>query len=109
MGAIAHPSADGFLANISVVDDKSFEGATPEGLVGAMSGSQHSVMFVADSTTMDKDDRPILCIDLVSNAPHFRVVPKHLWSVANNLSLANMGFAEFAESADIDGVFRGFE
>jgi hypothetical protein len=31
-----------------------------------------------------------------------------MWSVENNLSLSNMGFEEFAESVDEDGVFRGF-
>lgn len=28
--------------------------------------------------------------------------------VENNLSLANMGFEEFADAVDEDGVFRGF-
>lgn len=31
-----------------------------------------------------------------------------MWSVENNLSIANMGFEEFADSADEKGVFRGF-
>jgi hypothetical protein len=30
-------------------------------------------------------------------------------SIENNLSLANMGFEEFAGSIGADGVFRGFE
>jgi hypothetical protein len=38
----------------------------------------------------------------------FRVVPAELWGVENNLSIANMDFAEFAHHADPDGVFRGF-
>jgi hypothetical protein len=29
-------------------------------------------------------------------------------SIENNLSLANMDFAEFTDSADRDGVLRGF-
>jgi hypothetical protein len=32
-----------------------------------------------------------------------------LWSVENNLSIANMGFDEFADAVYKDGVFRGFK
>ena len=38
----------------------------------------------------------------------FRVIPSEMWSVENNLSIANMDFAEFADAVDEDGVFRGF-
>jgi hypothetical protein len=31
-----------------------------------------------------------------------------MWSVENNLSIANMEFGEFAGNLDQDGVFRGF-
>jgi hypothetical protein len=31
-----------------------------------------------------------------------------MWSVENNLSLANLDFVDFAESVDDTGVFRGF-
>jgi hypothetical protein len=30
-----------------------------------------------------------------------------LWEVENNLSIANMGFEEFAEAADEQGIYRG--
>ena len=39
----------------------------------------------------------------------FRVAPAYMWSVENNLSLANMDFSEFADHVDAGGVFRGFE
>jgi hypothetical protein len=35
-------------------------------------------------------------------------IPSEIQSIENNLSLANMDFEEFAESADKDGIFRGF-
>ena len=38
----------------------------------------------------------------------FRVIPSEIEGVENNLSLANMDFGEFADSADRDGIFRGF-
>jgi hypothetical protein len=38
----------------------------------------------------------------------FRVVPAEIGNVENNLSIANMGFDEFADAVDKDGIFRGF-
>jgi hypothetical protein len=35
-------------------------------------------------------------------------VPAELWSVENNINLANLDWADFARSAGPDGVFRGF-
>ena len=38
----------------------------------------------------------------------FRAVPAAVQAVENNLSIANMDFAEFAGAVDEDGIFRGF-
>jgi hypothetical protein len=38
----------------------------------------------------------------------FRVIPREIWSVENNLSISNMDYHEFADNIDSDGVFRGF-
>jgi hypothetical protein len=38
----------------------------------------------------------------------FRVIPSQMWSVENNLSIANMDFFEFADAVGDDGIFRGF-
>ncbi|MGF1568782.1 MAG: hypothetical protein ACFCVD_12050 [Nodosilinea sp.] len=38
----------------------------------------------------------------------FRVIPREMWGVENNLSISNMDYYEFADSTDADGVFRGF-
>jgi hypothetical protein len=38
----------------------------------------------------------------------FRLIPSEMWAVENNLSIANMDFAEFADAVDADDVFRGF-
>ena len=66
-------------------------------------------MFIVDQETLARDDRPVLVIDLfVEPGRTFRVIPSAMWSVENSLSLANMDFAEFADSADEDGIFRGF-
>ncbi|MFC5219718.1 DUF6924 domain-containing protein [Streptomyces coerulescens] len=37
-----------------------------------------------------------------------RVIAEELWSIENNISLANMDWEEFVDAADDDGVFRGF-
>lgn len=35
--------------------------------------------------------------------------PRELWSVDNNLNIANMDWEEFADNTDGDGIFRGFD
>jgi hypothetical protein len=102
---------DGFLANLTCVEDRSFEAATVADLVAAAAAGQYrTFMFVADSVTMRDADRPVLVIDLADEPGRtFRVIPSEMWSVENNLSLANMDFDEFADAVDAAGIFRGFE
>jgi hypothetical protein len=38
----------------------------------------------------------------------FRSIPSEVEPIVANLSIANMDFGEFADSADPDGIFRGF-
>ncbi|WP_455271365.1 DUF6924 domain-containing protein [Rhizobium herbae] len=68
----------------------------------------HALLIVADSSTMNNADMPLLCVDTVLLGGEFRVVPERLWGVENNVSLANMDFSEFAVAVGRDGVFRGF-
>jgi hypothetical protein len=37
----------------------------------------------------------------------FRSTPPAFGEIHDNLSTANMGFAEFADAVDSDGIFRG--
>ena len=106
LSLVHRESEDGFLANITVVDDAALDGARP-GELAASAGS-HRVLFVADAMTLSHPDRPILCIDMASPQNSFRVVPEQLWGVENNLSLANMDWEEFAGAVDAGGIFRGF-
>jgi hypothetical protein len=105
--AMRRPSEDGFLPDLSIIEDQKLDGCTPDTLINGLSGN-HSIIFVADSTTMAHQDRPILCVDVVSSHKPFRVIPSQLWSVENNLSLANLDYSDFAEGVDADGIFRGF-
>jgi uncharacterized protein DUF6924 len=36
------------------------------------------------------------------------LVPSELWSVDNNLNIANMDWEDFADTLDLSGIFRGF-
>jgi hypothetical protein len=91
------------------VDDPAYDGLTVEELVGLAAGSDRSFAFLVDRTTLTDPERPVLVVDL-SDEPGrtFRVIPREMWGVENNLSLANMDYKDFAESVDPDGVFRGF-
>ncbi|WP_405166656.1 hypothetical protein OG203_17100 [Nocardia sp. NBC_01499] len=42
------------------------------------------------------------------SAEQLRVIAEELWSIENNISLADMDWDEFASAADDDGIFRGF-
>ena len=105
------PSEDGFLASVRLVSDRDFDGLTAEGLVARQPGGALA-SFLADETTLTSPDHPILAVwvfqDDERDNPPFRVVPAELWSVENNINLANMDWAEFTDTLDADGVFRGF-
>nr|WP_211771015.1 hypothetical protein [Kutzneria sp. CA-103260] len=71
------------------------------------------VSFLADETTLTSAEHPVLAVWVFSaddGRDHrpFRVVPTALWSVENNINLANMDWPEFTSSVGADGVFRGF-
>lgn len=107
--AVGRESSDGFRAYISIINDAAFSGANAGELTGlAARDAAHRLLLIADSTTMNHDERAILCVDLLSPQDTIRVVPSALWSIENNLSLANMDFGDFADATDDDGFFRGF-
>jgi hypothetical protein len=105
--AINNPSPEGFLADVTLIDDQSLVGYGAEALAKTIKG-HYAIFFVADTTTMEHRDRPILCINLLASLQPFRVIPSKFWSVENNLSLANMDYEEFADAVDAEGIFRGF-
>jgi Domain of unknown function (DUF6924) len=108
------PSEDGFLADVTFVDDPVFEGLSAEGLRARQTNGP-IVSFIADEVTHTADDQPILAVwvlprDADDGRPEpkpFRVVPSELWSVENNINLANMDWEDFTGSLDEDGTFRG--
>jgi hypothetical protein len=117
------PSDEGFLANVEPLDDPAQDGVGWEALRDAamlpVQPDHSSVLFVADATTMRSADHPILVVstsrfhrdefpDEFAAMLPFRCVPSKLWSVENNLNLANMDWRDFAGHVDPGGVFRGF-
>jgi hypothetical protein len=108
--AVGRESPDGFRAYVSIIDDIGFSGASAEDLAGlAAQAGAHRLLLVADSVTMSHVERPILCIDLLEALRTIRATPGALWSIENNLSLANLDFEDFVEAADHDGIYRGLD
>jgi hypothetical protein len=108
------PSEDGFMANVTPVDDPAFEGLTAEALRDKQTDGP-IVSFLADETALTSAEHPVLAVRVLPRRDGdqrdftpFRVVPAERWSVENNLNLANLDWADFARSAGPDGVFRGF-
>ena len=106
--AIGTPSGDfGFLPNIELVNDRAYDGATPQAIVAEASGSL-TLFFVVDRMTLYHPEQPILAVYCFDGPIQtLRVIPSELWNIENNVSLGNMDFEEFAENAEPDGVFRG--
>jgi hypothetical protein len=108
------PSDEGFLANVVVLNDPAFVGLSAGALRAKQPGGA-TVSFLADETTFGSAEHPLLAVwvlprpddDRPDHEP-FRVVPASLWSVENNINLANMDWADFTSSVGADGVFRGF-
>jgi len=104
--AVREPRGE-FQAYVEFVSDRQYEGLTPEHVLSQ--DSHPTFIFLADRVALSHPDQPILVVDLCDEPGRtFRVIPSAMWSVENNLSLANMDFAEFADSVDPDGVFREF-
>ncbi|MFD0253827.1 DUF6924 domain-containing protein [Streptomyces sp. NPDC127113] len=108
--ALCSPSRDGFLANVALVDDRRYEGLTPESVLDLIPAEyQHPLLVLADPVAVASTDLPLLVVDLRRERGRcVRVVAAELWSIENNHSEVNMDFEEFAGAVDDDGVFRGF-
>jgi hypothetical protein len=102
---IATPNADGFQAYVDIIDDPAFDGAAFDD--ATLKSVKNALIIVADRVTLTDPDHPFLCVDTDSGG-RLRVIARELWSIENNLSIANMDFEEFAKAAGPDGVFRGF-
>jgi hypothetical protein len=108
-GVIGTPSEEGFLAGVDVVEDAGFDGLGVDAVLAALPDDlNQAVLFIADVVTLTDPELPLLAVRLLPvPGQTFRVIPPWLWAVENNLSSANLGWEDFAEHLDADGVFRG--
>jgi hypothetical protein len=106
--AIIEPVGD-FEAHVTFVSDPEYDGISKKDLLHALEGTARSYLFIVDEKTLHDTEYPIVVLDLFEDHGRtFRVIPREMWSVENNLSIGNMDFSEFADAVDDDGVFRGF-
>jgi hypothetical protein len=108
--AIQEPNGEfGFTATVDFISDPEYTSLTPEQLPPLLSKDSHwTFAFIIDRDALTLSHHPILVVDLVDEPGRFfRVIPSEMWSVENNLSIANMDFTEFADAVDQDGVYRG--
>jgi hypothetical protein len=107
--AVVEPSDEGFEANVDFVEDATLDGVSDIGSV-LPSSYQGSFVFVVDQATMTDPAHPILVLDVRgTRGDPFRCTPRGVQAVSNNLSMANMGWHEFAQVArQHGGVFDHF-
>lgn len=108
--ASQHLTSDPFYANVDLLDDIEFANLAGDDMLARVPGNYpHSFLLVVDAITVAHAEFPVLVIDLYTDRGRtFRAIPSQIQSIENNLSIANMDFAEFADSAGEDGIFRGF-
>jgi hypothetical protein len=109
--AILQLTEEGFGAQVEFVDDAAYRGLTKEQLLNLVPEGDQRPFFlmIVDDVTVRSPKHPVLVVDLWhESGREFRAVPAAVQSIENNLSIANMDFAEFADAVDKDGIFRGF-
>ncbi|MFB7470041.1 DUF6924 domain-containing protein [Kitasatospora sp. NPDC056184] len=111
---------------VHLVDDPAWADATADEVVAAACTGEHrSVVFLADRTTMQSADHALLAVTTIqrsdceededydlttANGREFRTLPVGVHEIHANLSIANLGFEEFAAAAhdDPEGIYRSF-
>lgn len=103
-----------FMACLICIDNPANDGLSISDLLERIGELPPYYVFIADATTITDPDHPILAVDTgptefgPGRGQTVRVIPSQMWSIENNLSLANMDFEDFANAAGPDGVYRGF-
>ncbi|MBM4542106.1 hypothetical protein GS463_24295 [Rhodococcus hoagii] len=103
-----------FSADLTCIDNPENNGLSIPDLIERIGDHPPYYVFIADHTTITDPEHPILAVDTgpedfgSTRGQTVRVIPSQMWSIENNLSISNMDFDEFVESAGPDGVYRGF-
>jgi hypothetical protein len=98
--------------NATYVSDQAYAGVSAQELVNADAAASDddalTYLFLADTVTMTDPEHRLLAVDLhMEPGRTFRLPPRWFEDVAANLSIANVGFAEFADYVDASGTYRG--
>jgi hypothetical protein len=103
------PKIEGYSC-VTFIDDRAYEGFPKDRLLAAVPEKySYTFMFVVDATTVTTKDHPVLVINLWKRSgAEFRAVTSEIYAIEANLSLANLGFDDFARAADETGIYRGF-
>ncbi|MGC4983032.1 DUF6924 domain-containing protein [Streptomyces sp. DT193] len=105
---VTTPTEEDFLANLDIVDDIAYQGLSAQRMA-SLTPPGTKLVVLADEAALAVPGKPLLVIR-TGTGPHdeLRVIAAELWSIENNITWANMDWAEFTDAADEDGVFRGF-
>jgi hypothetical protein len=97
--------------DVCFIEDRTYENASEEEILPALIGNDfHTFAFIVDRVSIESRESIVLVMDLFDEPGRtFRVIPDAMLSIQANLHLANMDFEDYADSTDLDGVFRGFE
>jgi hypothetical protein len=95
--------------SVQFVSDAAFAGLTAKQLPQKIAdGYEQPIAVLADAETFTGSEQTLLVVDLRDKPGRsFRSLPGCLHEVFDNLSVANMAFAEFVKAAKGDGVYRG--
>jgi hypothetical protein len=100
---------DLLLPDVEFVSDPEYDGLTVGQLLAlAPPDEERTFAFIVDGPTMSRPDNAILVVDLYEERGRtFRTIPAEVFVIHANLSLANIGFADFAQAVNPDGVYTG--
>jgi hypothetical protein len=101
---------DGYRPVLRVVDDPAWNGASADDVLDTLGESPLGFVIVVDAEALTDPDHPVLVISLGprDRGERFRSLPTEIASIECNLSLANLGWRDYAGALDERGVFRGF-
>ena len=108
--APVHLAGEAFYAHVTFMDNAEYRNLSTAEVIAAIPPDyKYSFLFIVDHDTLSSKDFPVLVVDLNGSGHRaFRADPAQIQGIENNLSIANMDFAEFAEAVDDYGTFRGF-
>lgn len=115
MPLVVNNQGSEYTADVEFVDDRRYDALTIGGLFSLVGEPPPYYVYIADREAMTDPEHPILAVDTgptVDNETNFRrgatfrLIPAATATVEANLSIANVDFADYVDSAGPDGVYR---